>query len=246
MLYDLIEELLLSGELWQALDEGRTGMVHVIGEAASAMLETVSPAYASAILICEEAPPQLHCIENLERIRDAAITLVIDGLRLWPLIDALIDWWNELPDNQRELLREASRVGSAWQEWQSNRDIASTINMGRTLVHAAKGVGARTASELWNGNLQTEESVRMVTSLFTSVDDGIYEVLDGWGAGPVADALRGLNQPVTDYLLDNGHQIASDVDAVYHGIIHGDTGEIREAATSTTETVLTGGLNQLW
>jgi hypothetical protein len=110
---NLVEDLEV---LVDALDKGIDGLVHALGEYADSAIQSLVPAYATAVAACNQikVPGTFDCNAERIKLRDFALRELIHALGLDPILQAILNTYRKIPKALKDIiLHGAQAVGAA-------------------------------------------------------------------------------------------------------------------------------------
>jgi hypothetical protein len=247
--YQLVEswtDLLLSDQLPAALDRGRDGVVELLAEVADEYLQSVCPAYAAVVTVCQTAGSAVDCEENRITLRNEVCEEGIRITGLMPLIDGLVRMWGELPSTIREFVYGALQTGAAFKDLWNDPSLANLYAFADTAITFVSEYAYNLLVDIWEGRITTSSMVEWASGLGSMAEDVVYGLLEDIGLKPVADILRAIGGPVTEAATALASATAESVDNILSAVRTGNptaiaTSVVAAGFTPITDTLGVGG-----
>lgn len=226
-----------------ALEGGEPGVIHALGNYADDAIQSLVPAYASAVAICKQIDvPQLgvSCEAERVKLRDGALSEILHATGMIRMIDEAISLYHKVPAPIRSVVKNGAAALHSAGELLSHPSIQNLSNTAKNTVKYA-GSLISVVPKLYA--LAPEYAKKLGSWI------GKYGSKTAAAIGALLAGLGGLLGSAGGELLalgDKALDTAEDaVKAVSH-VISGGASLLEDAATSTVkagEDVVSTGLN---
>lgn len=149
-LMEVVLDLPYVKDLPNLLDGGVDAIVNFIGDAADEAVQSLIPAYATAVAICDAAPPQIPCGQERKRLRNLLLKELFEATGVLALIRQLLRAWRRVPQEVRRLVRSALAIPANTLDMLTDPSLESLkntalayVDMGRSIVKGYADLATR-------------------------------------------------------------------------------------------------------
>jgi len=203
-----------------ALDGGYDGVIHALGEYADSAIQSLVPAYATAVQVCatvsQSSGGKIDCTGERIKLRDNALSALVEACGLKPVINATLKAYRQIPKELRDVAVKGAAVAGAAVDAFTDPSFETFKGLALSYVEAVKAYFGQFLSLAVLGKVVVTKIATWVAKFTSSAAGAILDLLKDAGhllADGYTGIAKGLGDVIAAVVPDGIHDSDDVADA---------------------------------